>query len=236
MRTPRLLLAPLAVLLLALGACSDDGDPDDGPGGTDRTGGTEGSAAGGPLAALERRNQELLARPCTTEPTLTDGLTDPGQVLCLGTPATLPVRSTDDDTGTMRLLVTGFEQGDDAQIDERLGGFGWASDTHDLWFARAEARLLSEETPGGLDRTDPFGILWNLGDTDGEAGDKGLAPDPDGCESADFDEAPSPGERFETCVWAVLPEGTVPDYLSWVDTDAYDIGLNDAGGLFWKAS
>lgn len=204
--------ATLLTLLLLVAGCSDEPSSDsDGP-----STGSSGSSAGS-------RAADALA-PCTTEPTSTGLFTTPGQVLCFGTAAVLPIYAPPKDadvTGRMQLVVTGIERGDDALIDREItpGMSEWTSQSRDLWFARAEARLLSEKFPGAMERVGPFDILSTVRSTEGESGEA-TAPTPvTGCESQDFEDGA--GKPFATCTWSVLPTGVTAYSVFWGDTGDY---------------
>lgn len=202
----RTALCAVALSTILLAGCSggDEEDRDDS--------GEDARASAGGDAALD---------PCTTTPRETDGLTEPGQVLCFGTPAVLPVDYSLGGTGTMRLAVTGVERGDDAIIDELItsGYPDWTSQSRDLWYVRAEAELLSEDEPGAVDGANPMTIISGLRSADGTSGEKGLVFPFDECEETTFGDGG--GTAFETCLWAVLPPGTDGYAASWADTGDY---------------
>ena len=199
----------LALVSLLVTGCSDDGG-DAAPG----EGGEEPSGADAQPFRPTSLDQ------CTTDPTASDGLTDPGQVLCFGTPAVLPVDEALGGTGTMRLTVTGLERGDDAVIDRVItsGYPDWTSQSRDLWYAHARGEMLSEDEPGSLDQ-DPMTAVSGLRTADGTPGESGLVFPFDECPSTTFEDG---GDKpFETCTWSVLPPGTDAYAFSWADGGEY---------------
>ncbi len=222
-RSPRLLVLPLLVLPTLLLGCAEsdsESDSEDDPGRS-----APATSADSPTA-------------CTTEPTSTGLYTDPGQVLCLGTPAVLPLTTSSDSqaTGRMSLVVTGIERGDDTVIDDEIteGMAEWTADSRDLWYVRLESELLSEKFPGALDGKDPLGILTGIRSADGEVGESYIDFDIDGtvgdCERRVFDgEDPGP---FETCAWRVMAPGAVPTQASWSETGDYF----GEGAIVWSAT
>ncbi len=196
--SPRHALGALsaAVLVLALAACGDD-TPD-------------GSASGdGPPAAGGAGGGD-----CTTEPAETDGLTDGGQVVCLGTPVTMRVRDVmTETTAVAEMTITGWERADDALIDEFItsGYPDITSSSHDLWFVRGTGELVDATGESDSWR---IGYVAGLRGDDGALGVATLAHLPD-CSENSLDGAQ--GETTDLCLFESMPAGAAPTLYSYVD-------------------
>lgn len=215
MRLRSLALASVTTLVLAAtSGCSD---------GADDTRGDRDSVRDALRSSFGPMSKDELP-PCTDEPATTaDGLTEPGQVLCFGTAAVLPVEAPfDGGTGTASITMTGFVRGDDSLIDAQItDGFPeWTSANRELWYATATIETVGESEPGALDGTEPIGFESSIRDADGDAADSGLLLDRlDDCEATDLGD--DDGAPVDTCTWGLLEPGTEPWSVRWFDTGDY---------------
>ncbi|WP_109509765.1 hypothetical protein [Nocardioides speluncae] len=174
------------------------------------------------------------------EPTgsgLTDGrsntavrLTNPGATLSVGDSAKVPVTAGDDGAGTIRITVTGIEQGDtqdllDAEVDD--------GERYTPFYIHAEVEIRAQAGDGlsglsvntnldGLIGTTTAGRLVSFGDF-GPCPAKAARPDA------------RVGDSFETCVVALAPIG---DSVDGVQFSAYDSDYDtfDGDPVVWRES
>lgn len=227
-------LLPAAALLLAAGLAGCDDDSDDEPSAREQ------------LEAVGDKARAAYDEPCTTKPRTTDdGLTEPGSLLCYGTPAVVPAR-TEDGTGRIRITTTAveFPTGPEEEArrkasDEVIDG---GADGSRTIYHRIEFTVLEESEPGSLADFEP--TFFDSGvQLDAGSAQSVIAPDPDDCEAVHPDEVAEKGAYLDVPVAAcevnfVPAEGTVLGsvYATTGEVDhgeEYDAIIGDP--IRWKA-
>jgi len=179
---------------------------------------------------------------CSAEPPVGDALTEPGTVLCLGTPAVLPLLSDDDVQMVTRVRVTAIEQVPAAVLEavDQEDIYDELDMTQvDVYTVSAEVELLSGAmTPRTGDRLDPFDLLTLASDGTSSSdwpgqGWPGATWEPEGCDYDTFPDDTPPGETIETCEWLSVPRGEViTGAVVGSGSDAYNY-YQDGAGVTW---
>lgn len=201
------MLAPAVLLLaVALTGCTDDSGDTGDAGDTSVPGDTgDSSATGdpGPRAAYDGE--------CTTEPNTTeDGLTEPGSLLCFGTPAIVPA-GTDGEDGRIEITTTAIDLPEGPQDQELRDRFGddleGGADSVRTVFHRIEFTVVEEAEPGILQDLDPTTFESTVVPDRGEVrGFVGI--DPEQCRSQQLDDViddgGTPNDTVESCEWGFV--------------------------------
>lgn len=193
------------------------------------TGGAEDTGAGADA-------EDPAAVDCTTSPESEDGLTAPGQVLCLGTPATVPVMD-QGATGVVELTVEAVRE---LPEKERLKfdqspfyGSTFPSSEYDVHLVRYSVKVVSEDEEGAFTGSDTvFDVAWSNVQPWAEEVDSPVGLGPTGCRSADHARGQAPGTDVSGCEWAFV-RGDVQGARFWNATAGYH---PQSGGdyVYWK--
>lgn len=205
-----------ALAALVLGGCTGSGSEDSG----------ERGEATDPVDAR-----------CTDSPEVEDGLTRPGQVLCLGAKATVPV--TDGaSSAVVDLTVTAVAKLPDAErakFDEsEFFAATYPLDEYDVHLVRYTVKVVSEEEKGQFSGSRPvFDVAWSNVQPWAEDVDTPVGLGPSGCARADHSRGQAPTAEVEGCEWAFVRKGEVHGARYWNATAGYD---PRSGGdfLYWK--
>lgn len=194
------------------------------------TGGAEREA--GP----DEEEPDPSAVACTTSPDSEDGLTVPGQVLCLGTPATVPVV----DRGASGVVELTVDAVRPLPEDERMKfdrspfyGTTFPSSEYDVHLVRYTAKVVSEDQDGAFTGSDTvLDVAWSSVQPWAEEVDSPVGLGPTGCRGADHARGQAAGSEISGCEWAFV-RGEVEGARYWNATDGYH---PETGGdyVYWK--
>lgn len=193
-----------AACLLGLAACTGGGAED---------------------AAPDEEPTDPTTTECTSSPQEQDGMTAPGEVLCLGTTATVPVVE-DGASGVIELAVTGvgqLPQGERAKLDDYpFYSSNFPSSEWDVHLVRYTVKVVSEDTEGAFTGSDTvFDVSWSSVQPWAEEVDSPIGVGPTGCRSADHARGQEPDAEVKGCEWAFVRKGDVHGARFWNTSSGY---------------
>lgn len=196
-----------------------------------------GCTGGADETAPEGDTTDPAAVDCTTSPETEDGLTAPGEVLCLGSTATVPVVD-EGSAGVVEVTVTEVRelaQEERVKFDQSpFYGSRYPSSEFDVHLVRYTAKVVSEDTEGAFTGADTvFDVAWASVQPWADEVDAPIGVGPTGCRGADHARGEAADAEVKGCEWAFVRKGEVVGARFWNVTDGYH---PEAGGdyVYWK--